>query len=47
MKKSKDIDEMIQQLFAGNRRAASRLITRVENETEDHHEIMKKISLSG
>ena len=43
MKKNSNIDEMIQQLFAGNRRAASRLITRVENETEDHHEIMKKI----
>ena len=43
MGKSKNSGELIERLFAGDRLAAARLITLVENETEEHHEIMRQI----
>ena len=43
MGKSKNSGELIKRLFAGDRLAAARLITLVENETEEHHEIMRQI----
>ena len=38
-----EVELMVKRLVAGDRRAAARLITWVENETEKHHEIMKQI----
>ncbi|MDP2643434.1 MAG: methylmalonyl Co-A mutase-associated GTPase MeaB [Desulfobacterales bacterium] len=43
MVKSPSSAELIGQLFGGDRQAAARLITRVENRTDDHQEIMKQI----
>ena len=43
MKKRKSIDEMVDELFSGDRRAAARLISVVENETEKNHEVMRRI----
>jgi LAO/AO transport system kinase len=43
MGQSKNSGELIERLFAGDRLAAARLITLVENETEEHHEIMRQI----
>ena len=43
MEKSKNSGELIERLFAGDRLAAARLITLVENETDEHHEIMRQI----
>ena len=43
MKKTKPVDEMIRKALAGDRRATSRMITWVEDEIEEHHEIMKQI----
>jgi LAO/AO transport system kinase len=39
----KDIDTMIKQLLAGDRRAVAKLITMVENETIEHHDVMKQV----
>ncbi len=38
-----EVETMIKKLVTGDRRAAARLITWVENETEKHHEVMKQI----
>jgi len=43
MQKKFNIEEMVQKLFAGDRRAAARLITVVEDEMDDHHEVMRKV----
>jgi LAO/AO transport system kinase len=43
MTKQINIEEMVQQLFAGDRRAAARLITMVENEMDERHEVMRRI----
>jgi len=43
MKKGKTIYEMVQKLLAGDRRATAQIITSVENETEESHEVMKWI----
>ena len=43
MARSKQSGELIERLFAGDRLAAARLITLVENETDKHHEIMRQI----
>ena len=43
MKKSIDIDDMVQRLLAGDRRAAARLITLVEDGMEESHEVMKRV----
>ena len=43
MKKKENIDEMVQKLLAGDRRAAARLITWVEDEVEEKHEVMRQI----
>ena len=34
---------MVKRLLAGDRRAAARLITLVENEMDDHHEVMRQV----
>jgi LAO/AO transport system kinase len=39
----KDIDAMIKQLLDGDRRAVAKLITMVENETIEHHDVMKRV----
>ena len=36
-------EEMVQRLLTGDRRTAARLITRVENGSEDHNDLMKRI----
>ncbi len=38
-----EVESMVKRLVSGDRRAAARLITWVENETEKHHEVMKQI----
>ncbi len=38
-----DINEMVQRLFSGDRRAAARLITWVEDGMEETHEVMRQI----
>jgi len=43
MKKKQSPDEMVRKLLAGDRRAAARLITWVEDEVEQHREVMRKI----
>lgn len=43
MQRSKKIGELIERLFAGDRLAAARLISVVENEMDDHNEIMRQI----
>jgi len=43
MRISKNSGDLVEHLLAGDRRAAARLITMVENETDDHHEIMRRI----
>ena len=43
MKKIKDIEKMVQLLLEGDRRSAARLITWVENETEEHHDVMRLV----
>lgn len=39
----KDIDEIVKLLLAGDRRMVARVITMVENETGEHHDLMKQI----
>ena len=43
MKKKLSTEEMVKMLLAGDRRSAARLITLVENEMDDHHEVMRLI----
>jgi len=43
MKKKRKVKEMVQKVLAGDRRTAARLITLVEDEMEEHHEVMKEI----
>jgi LAO/AO transport system kinase len=43
MKKKRNVKEMVEKLLAGDRRTAARLITLVEDEMEEHHEVMKEI----
>lgn len=43
MKGGKAVNEMVDDVLAGDRRSAARLITLVEDESEKHHEIMKQI----
>ena len=43
MQSSKKTDELIERLFGGDRVAAARLISLVENEMDDRHEIMRQI----
>jgi LAO/AO transport system kinase len=43
MEKKLNTDEMVKSLLTGDRRSAARLITLVENEMDDHHEVMRKI----
>ncbi|MBC8419642.1 MAG: methylmalonyl Co-A mutase-associated GTPase MeaB [Desulfobacteraceae bacterium] len=43
MKKNLSVDEMVKRLLAGDRRAAARLITLVEDEMDEHHEVMRQI----
>jgi LAO/AO transport system kinase len=43
MKKKIDINETVQRLLDGDRRAAARLITLVEDEMEEDHEVMRRI----
>jgi LAO/AO transport system kinase len=43
MKKKRNVKEMVKKLLAGDRRTAARLITLVEDEMEEHHEVMKEI----
>lgn len=43
MKKGKTINEMVQKVLGGDRRATAQLITLVENETKESHEAMKQI----
>ena len=43
MKKKLSTGEMVDRLLAGDRRAAARLITLVENELDDHHEVMRLV----
>jgi len=43
MKKKLSTGEMVSRLLAGDRRAAARLITLVENEMDDHHEVMSLV----
>ena len=43
MKKIKDVDKMVQLLLEGDRRSAARLITWVENETKQHHDVMRRV----
>lgn len=43
MKKKKNIDQIVQRLLVGDRRAGARLITIVEDEIEENHEVMRQI----
>ncbi len=43
VRKKINIKEMVQQLLSGDRRAAARLITMVENEMDGRHEVMRRI----
>jgi LAO/AO transport system kinase len=43
MKNDRNTDALVQRLFAGDRRAAARLITWVENGMEETHEVMRQI----
>ena len=43
MKKKKNTKEMVGKLLAGDRRIAARLITMVEDEADNDHEVMKQI----
>ncbi|RLF60876.1 MAG: methylmalonyl Co-A mutase-associated GTPase MeaB [Thermoplasmata archaeon] len=43
MKRKIDIDQMVERLLSGDRRAAARLITMVEDEAKGHREVMKRI----
>ena len=43
MKKKLNTSEMVNRLLAGDRRSAARLITLVENEMDDHHEVMSLV----
>jgi LAO/AO transport system kinase len=43
MKKKLSIDEMVKRLLAGDRRSAARLITLVENEMDDYHQVMRLV----
>jgi GTPase len=43
MKKKQDPNEMVKKLLAGDRRAAARLITLVEDEMDEHHEVMRQV----
>jgi LAO/AO transport system kinase len=43
MKKKLSPDEMVKRLLAGDRRAAARLITLVEDEMDEHHEVMRQV----
>lgn len=43
MKMSMSIEDMVNKLLTGDRRAAAKLITRVENETDDRQEIMQRV----
>ena len=43
MKRKFKLDEMVQRLLAGDRRTAARLITWVEDEMEENHEVMRRI----
>ena len=43
MKKKLSTGEMVNRLLAGDRRAAARLITLVENELDGHHEVMRLV----
>ena len=43
MKKKISTDEMVKRLLAGDRRAAARLITWVEDEIDERHEVMRQI----
>lgn len=43
MKKRIDTEKMVQKLLAGDRRAAARLITLVENGMEENHEVMRRV----
>ena len=43
MKKKRNVKEMVEKLLAGDRRTAARLITLVEDEMEEHHEVMKEV----
>jgi len=43
MKKKLSIYEMVNRLLSGDRHSAARLITLVENDTDDHHEIMRLV----
>jgi len=43
MKKKLGTSEMVNRLLAGDRRSAARLITLVENEMDDHHEVMSLV----
>jgi LAO/AO transport system kinase len=42
-KKKPDIQQMVQKLLTGDRRSAARLITLVENEVDEHHDIMRLV----
>jgi len=43
MKKKISPNEMIKKLLAGDRRAAARMITLVEDEMDEHHEVMRQV----
>jgi LAO/AO transport system kinase len=43
MKKKVNLDDMLERLLAGDRRTAARLITWVEDEMEEKHEVMRRI----
>ena len=43
MKKKQSPNEMVKKLLAGDRRAAARLITFVEDEMDEHHEVMRQV----
>jgi LAO/AO transport system kinase len=43
MKKKRDTEEMVQKLLTGDRRTAARLITLVEDEMDEHREVMGRI----
>ncbi len=43
MKKKQSPNEMVKKLLAGDRRAAARLITLVEDERDEHHEVMRQV----
>ncbi|MBK5100146.1 MAG: methylmalonyl Co-A mutase-associated GTPase MeaB [Desulfobacteraceae bacterium] len=43
MRKKVNLDEMVERLLAGDRRTAARLITWVEDEMEENHEVMRRI----